>query len=106
MKNIHLFGCKGCGSAIVEAALVLSRIPYDYTEANYEDEKGLEELQKVNSLGQVPVLILPDKSILTESAAIINYINFQSADSGLAAGNTIRDQAPLVYRNIPIRFSF
>lgn len=47
MKNIHLLGCKGCGSAIVEAALVLSRIPYDYTEANYEDEKGLEELQKL-----------------------------------------------------------
>jgi GST-like protein len=57
----RLLGCRNCGSAIVEAALVLAKIDYD------------DEL--VASDAQVPTLILPDGTVMTESAAIILYID-------------------------------
>ncbi len=69
-----LLGCLGCGSSIVEAALTLAQLPYDYEEANYDLPEIREKLLKVNPLGQVPVLILPSGEKLTESAGIINYI--------------------------------
>jgi hypothetical protein len=39
-KPWKLLGCVGCGSAIVEAALVLANIPYEREEANYEEPVG------------------------------------------------------------------
>lgn len=74
IKPLTLYGCNGCGSTIVEAALTLSSVPYEFIDGNYDDPERLKELLKVNPLGQVPVLVLPDEQILTESAAIINYI--------------------------------
>ena len=31
----RMIGCRGCGSAIVEAALVLAGVPYDREEVDY-----------------------------------------------------------------------
>lgn len=74
MKPLKLYGCEGCGSTIVEAALTLNKVPYEFIDANYEDSDKLKNLFTVNPLGQVPALVLPDGKILTESAAIINFI--------------------------------
>ncbi|HEX5129440.1 MAG TPA: glutathione S-transferase family protein [Usitatibacter sp.] len=77
MSPAHrLLGCKGCGSAIVEAAFALAKVPLDYEEVDYGAGSATRErLLGVNPLGQVPTLVLPDGTVLTESLAIIHYLN-------------------------------
>jgi len=76
MKNPLLLGCKGCGNAIVEAAFALAGVPLDTEEVDYsEGSPTRERLLSVNPLGQVPVLLLPDGRVLTESLAILHYLD-------------------------------
>ena len=83
-KQHHLLGCLGCGSAIVEAMLALAKIPYTYEEVDYgEGSPTRPRLLDVNPLGQVPSLVLPDGSVMTESAAIAFYINDLKPKVGL-----------------------
>ena len=83
----HLIGNPGCGSAIVEAALALSGLPYE-TEMLEIWQPGPERdrLFQLNPLGQVPVLILPDGSVMTESAAMVLHVIDQAPHAGLAPG--------------------
>ncbi len=80
----HLITTKGCGSAIVEAAFELSGLPYRVEELDYE-KPGLERdrLRSLNPLGQVPTLLLPDGSLMTESAAMILHIADMRPEAGL-----------------------
>jgi GST-like protein len=72
----RLLGSKGCGSAIVEAAFALASVPLEYEEVDYGAGSATRErLLGVNPLGQVPALVLPDGSVLTESLAIVHYLN-------------------------------
>ena len=50
----RVLGCRGCGSAIVEAALVLAKIPYEREEADYATKEGHDRLVQLNPLAQVP----------------------------------------------------
>jgi len=76
MKKPLLLGCKGCGNAVVESALALSGLPYDYEEVDYSAGSPTRaRLLEVNPLGQVPALVLPDGSVMTESLAMIHYVN-------------------------------
>jgi GST-like protein len=77
MAAIHrLLACKGCGSAIVESAFALAGVPLEVEEVDYSaDSPTRARLLAVNPLGQVPVLILPDGSVLTESLAMLHYLN-------------------------------
>lgn len=71
-----LFGCQGCGSMIIEAALAVAGIDYDYQEVNYDAGSPTRPLLlSVNPLGQVPTLRLADGVLLTESLAIVAWIN-------------------------------
>ena len=71
----HVIGTRGCGSVIVEAALVLAEIPYQREEIDYTmPGPALERLRTLNPLGQVPVVVLPNGSVMTQSAAIVQYI--------------------------------
>jgi GST-like protein len=79
----RVMGCRGCGSAIVEAALVIANIPYEREEVNYETPEGHDKLAQVNPLAQVPTVVLPDGTIMTESAAIILYIDGLVPELGL-----------------------
>ena len=81
----RLLGCRGCGSVIVEAALRLAELPYEYEEVDY-DQPGpaRDRLLELNPLGQVPTLILPDGSLMTESAAIVLLIDERRPQAGLA----------------------
>jgi GST-like protein len=80
----HLLGCKGCGSAIVEAAFAVARIPLDYEEVDYgAGSPTRERLLEVNPLGQVPALVLPDGSVMTESLAIVQYLDDLAPKAGL-----------------------
>lgn len=76
MKNALLLGCKGCGNAIVEAAFALAGVPLETEEVDYSSGSPTRErLLAVNPLGQVPVLLLPDGRILTESLAMLHYLD-------------------------------
>ena len=87
--SLRLIGNPGCGSAIVEAALALSGLPYE-TEMLEIWQPGPERdrLFQLNPLGQVPVLILPDGGVMTESAAMVLHVIDLAPDAGLAPGPT------------------
>jgi GST-like protein len=93
--NWRVLGCKGCGSAIVEAALTLAEIPYDREEADYSTPAGRDRLLKYNPLAQVPTVLLPDGTPMTESLALILHINDLKPALGLvpAAGDPLRPTA-------------
>jgi Glutathione S-transferase len=77
MAGTHrLLGCKGCGNAIVEAAFALAGVPLETEEVDYSSASPTRErLLAVNPLGQVPALVLPDGRVLTESLAILHYLD-------------------------------
>ena len=76
MEEHRLLACKGCGSAIVEAAFALAGLPLEREEVDYSlSSPTRERLLAVNPLGQVPALILPDGRVLTESLAIVHYVD-------------------------------
>jgi GST-like protein len=47
--------------------------------ASWEPRSAIDELRKVNPLLQIPTLVLPDGSVLTESAAILIHLGLVSA---------------------------
>ncbi len=74
-KTYKLYGASGGGSMIVEAALAFAKMPVELVDIPW-DQTGWNSktLKKLNPLGQVPTLILPDGSVMTESAAIILHL--------------------------------
>lgn len=69
---VELHGCRGCGSAVVEALLEWSGVPYRYCEVDpWTPGAAVDALAALNPLVQVPAVRFPDGSILTETAAII-----------------------------------
>jgi GST-like protein len=79
-----LFGSKGSGSAMAEVALEWAGLPYQLvTAATWEPDSALKALRKANPLQQIPTLVLPDGSVLTESAAILMHLGLSHPKSGL-----------------------
>jgi GST-like protein len=98
MKKPLLLGCKGCGNAIVEAAFGVAGIPVDYEEVDYSDDSPTRpRLLQFNPLGQVPTLVLPDGTVMTESLAMLHYIDDLAPKAGLIPpkGDPLR---PAFYR--------
>jgi GST-like protein len=84
VKQALLLGCKGCGNAIVESALAVAGVPFDYEEVDYSAGSATRErLVSVNPLGQVPALVLADGRVLTESLALLHYIDDLEPKAGL-----------------------
>ena len=79
-----LVGSKGCGNAIVEFAFALAGLPCDCKEVDYSPGSPTRErLLAVNPLGQVPALVLPDGRVLTESLAMLHYVDDRAPKAGL-----------------------
>jgi GST-like protein len=79
-----LYGKQGSGSASAQAALEIIGAPYRVVEtASWEPNAAFAELLKLNPLGQIPTLVLPDGSVLSESAAILIHLGSVHPDSGL-----------------------
>src|SRR5947209_4725672 len=84
MKKPLLLGCKGCGNTIVEAAFAVAGILIDYEEVDYSDDSPTRgRLLQVNPLAQVPTLVLPDGQVMTESLAMLHYIDDAAPKAGL-----------------------
>ena len=92
---LTLYGARGSGVAAIEAALIVIGVPYRSVEAaTWLPGPDLEELKRVNPLGQIPTLVLEDGSVLSESAAILIHLGLAYPESGLLpAGTTERAQA-------------
>lgn len=101
MKKKHLLlGCRGCGSAIVEAAFELAGLALDYEEVDYSfGSPTRSRLLEVNPLGQVPALVLPQGGLLTESLAIVQHVDDLAPQAGLVP------KAPDGSRNAFLRWS-
>ncbi len=70
--TIELYGAQASGSIAVEAALTLIGLPYRLIEgATWAQESARERVAPVNSMRQVPTLIVPGGEVMTESAAIL-----------------------------------
>ena len=84
MSGYELISSQGCGSVVVEMAFALAGLPVRVTEIPY-GEPGPERgrLLTLNPLGQVPVLVLPDGAVLTESAAMVLHLDDVAPKAGL-----------------------
>jgi GST-like protein len=86
-----LFGTKGSGSAIAEAALAFAGIDFRSVDAaSWEPGPGRDELARANPLCQIPTLVLPDGAVLTESAAILIHLGLVHPASGLLPADAAR----------------
>mgnify|MGYP001606907849 CR=1 FL=1 len=89
-----LYGRKGSGSFAVEAVLAEAGQRYKFIEATPgEDGKPHPGLLRLNPLGQVPTLVLPDKTVMTESAAMVIYICDRHAKAELAPARKSKQRA-------------
>jgi GST-like protein len=85
MTAHRLIASPGCGSAIVEAALAIAGLPLEIEDVPFEDLGPTHpRLGALNTLGQVPVLVLPDGQAMTESAAIVLYLDELAPAAGIA----------------------
>ena len=83
-----LYERPGWGSAMIEAQLVLYAIPHTRVAVAhlYSDAAARAEFAKINPAGQIPALILPDGSLMTESAAITLHLADVSGSDALVPG--------------------
>jgi GST-like protein len=72
MSTVELYGCRGCGSTVVEALLERAGVEFVYHEVKpWKSGPTTDALKAVNPLTQVPTLKLVDGTGMSESAAII-----------------------------------
>jgi GST-like protein len=70
-----LFGSRNSGSAAVEAALEMARARYRIVDAaTWNKTAAFDELKRVNPLHQIPTLVTPDGTVISESAAILIHL--------------------------------
>lgn len=91
MSGYVLYGTKGSGAAAVEAALTLAGVAFRNVDAaSWESSAGLEELKRINPLAQIPTLVLPDGTVMTESAAILIHLGLAHPSSDLLPSEASR----------------
>jgi GST-like protein len=83
-----LYDRPGWGSVLVETQLVQYGLPFERVPvANfYQDDAARAAFMKINPAGQLPTLILPDKRVMTESAAITLYLADVAKSDALVPG--------------------
>jgi GST-like protein len=80
-----LIGAPGWSSAIAEAMLELSGLPYQVEDIDTRKPPAeSKRLIAANPLAQVPTLLLPNGAIMTESAAIALHLADRAPAAGLA----------------------
>lgn len=95
MSDFILHGRPGWGSAIVEAQLAFCGLPYRLVETGdlFDSSAARELLQPLNPLAQVPTLVLPDGTVMTESAAITLYLADLAQSAELVPAPQSRERA-------------
>ena len=79
-----LYGAKGAGSVAPQALLTHLKATFELKLISFDaNEHQSEAFLTVNPRGQIPVLVLDDKSVLTESLAIMLHVADNHLSSGL-----------------------
>src|SRR5277367_679391 len=78
-----LYGRKGSGSIAVQVALEELAVPYQQIWVGRE-EADMARFRATNPAGRVPALMLPDDTVMFESAAILIHLAQSRAPSPLA----------------------
>jgi glutathione S-transferase len=80
-----LYARPGAGSMAIEAALAECGVPHQVVDLERgPDGRHPAFFYRINPMGQVPTLILPDDSVMTESAAMLIYLADLYPGTGLA----------------------
>ncbi|WP_199262444.1 glutathione S-transferase family protein [Paracoccus binzhouensis] len=76
MSRMQLYRRNGWGSAIIEMQLAHYGLAADAVEVAdlFIDQEARRDLMRISPAGQIPVLILPDGRVLSESAAITLHL--------------------------------
>ena len=76
MSRMQLYRRNGWGSALIEAQLAHYGLEAESIEIAdlFLDATARRELMRISPAGQIPVLILPDGRVMSESAAITLYL--------------------------------
>jgi GST-like protein len=83
-----LYGSRNSGSAAVEAALEMAKAPYRIVDAaTWRKTAAFKELKRVNPLHQIPTLICPDGTVLSESAAVLIHLALVHPSARLLPAN-------------------
>ncbi len=95
MGTLRLYGHKGWGSALIEAQLAWYRLPFEFMDAGdlFKDDTALAKIKTLNPAGQVPVLVLPDGQVMTESAAITLWLSEEQGSDDLVPSPRSRERA-------------
>lgn len=81
----RLYARNQAGSMAVEALLAACGADYEVIVLNRKPDGAFEDFfHAINPKAEVPTLVLPDGSVMTESAAMMIYIAEQHAAAGLA----------------------
>jgi glutathione S-transferase len=85
MAGYRLHGGRQTGAMVVEAALAELGLGCEVIDV-VRDEAGLwlQQFRRINPRGQVPVLILPDGTTVTEGPAILSHLADAHPGAGLA----------------------
>lgn len=96
-ESYVLYGARGFGSVIVEAALVLLGEAYERVDlAHGQWPADDDRFVAVNPLKQVPALVLPSGELMTESAAILLWLSEQHPGARLAPPPGAAERAPFL----------
>ena len=90
-----LYGRPRWGSAIVEAQLAWYGLPFRLEPVGdlLKDPSARIALEKVNPLAQVPTLVLPDGTVMSESAAITLLLAEITGQDSLVPGPKAAERA-------------
>jgi glutathione S-transferase len=85
MAGYRLYGWRQTGSMAIEAALAEAGVPYDFVPVSRATDENLgPSFTAVNPRQQLPALVLPDGTVVTEGPAILAHIADAFPDAGLA----------------------
>jgi glutathione S-transferase len=94
LRMYQLYWAKSSGAMVPQALFEELGIEYEKIVIDFdEDEHRSEEFLAVNPMGQIPALVLPDGTLMTESAAMLLEIVERHPDAGLAPLPTSRERA-------------
>ncbi len=95
---LTLYGATGAGSVAPQALLNHLKVPFELRLIDFDaNEDKSEAFRAINPRGQIPVLVLEDNTVLTESLAIMLHIADCHPSAGLIPATGTAERAQ-VYR--------
>jgi glutathione S-transferase len=80
-----LYWAPNTGAFAPEVVMALAGVPFENIRVDYDaKEQQGEAYRKLNPMGQIPLLILPEGQVMTESAAMVLHLVDRFPAAGLA----------------------